>query len=427
MTPGDLSSGINAQGSKDLERSTEDARLTGRLGAHDLSFTGYGAREASHTTNVTSPNPLDQPFLPYLSFESDLAWAGLQAKDAWNWSRTNSLVLGFDYEHVSSVSRSYTRNGDRTAPFSADSNKRTAGLYFENTLKLRGGRTVVAVGGRLDHITTETVDTPLKANFTPSESTFTVFNPSVGLKHELVKGLRAHFAAGRAFIPAEAIMLTGFTTTTVGGRTQISQGNPDLEPERSTSFDVGAEWTSRTTRFDATVFRTVVKDRFISNVVVSNPPAPAPIIVSVTNGLDAHISGLELEAEQRIGSRVGVFANTTHYFNRKERLTSGAEQDILNVPLHTIRAGVDVDFGRLSARVSGRYVNGRKDNDFSAPGFPIVEYDNFTVVDLSASVRLVRQHAVVVAINNLFDTFYYEKIGFPLQGASFRLSYRLGF
>jgi vitamin B12 transporter len=427
MTPGDLASGVNAQGSKDLERSTEDARLTGRLGPHHLSFTAYGARESSHTTNVSSTNPLDQPYLPFLSFESELAWAGLQAKDAWHWSSLNDLVLGFDYEHVSSVSRSYARTGVGVAPFSADSNKRTSGVYVENTLKLRGGRTVVAAGGRVDRITTETVDTPLKTNFTPSESTFTVFNPSLGIKHELVTGLRAHFAAGRAFIPAEALMLTGYTTTTVGGRTQISQGNPDLEPERSTSFDVGAEWTSHATRFDVTVFRTVVKDRFISNVVISNPPAPDPIVVSVTNGLDAHISGLELEAAQRLGGRVGVFANTTHYFNRKERLTNGAEQDILNVPTHTIRAGVDVDFGRVSARVSGRYVNGRKDNDFSAPGFPIIDYDNFTVVDATASYRLIRQHAVVVAINNMFDAFYYEKIGFPLQGASFKLSYRLGF
>ena len=71
--------------------------------------------------------------------------------------------------------------------------------------------------------------TPLKTNFTPSESTFTVFNPSLGIKHELVKDLRGHFTIGRAFIPAEASMLTGFTTTIVGGRTQISQGNPDLE------------------------------------------------------------------------------------------------------------------------------------------------------------------------------------------------------
>lgn len=427
MTPGDLFTGVNSQGSKDLERSTQDARLTGRLGAHNLSLTGYGAKEASHTSNVTTTNPLDQPYLPYLSFEGELRWVGLQARDSWNWSRLNSVVLGFDSEHVSSVSRSYTRTGDRSAPFSADSNKRTAGGYVENTLKLRDGRTVVALGGRVDRITTETVATPLKTNFTASESTFTIFNPSFGIKHELVKGLRGHFAFGRAFIPAEALMLTGFTTTIVGGRTQISQGNPDLNPERSTSFDVGAEWTSPTTRFDVTAFRTVVKDRFISNVIISNPPAPDPIIVSVSNGLDAHISGLELEVEQRIGSRVGVFANATHYFTRKERLTSGAEQDILNVALNTVRAGMDVDFGRLRTRVSGRYVQGRKDNDFNAPGFPIIDYDNFMVVDASVTYRLARQHSVVVAINNLFDAFYYEKVGFPLQGGSFKLSYRLGF
>ncbi len=427
MTPGDLFTSVNAQGRKNLERSTEDARLTGRLGAHDLSVTGYGATEAGHTFNVTTTNPLDQPYLPYLSFESELAWVGVQAKDAWRWSNRNSVVYGFDYERVTSLSRSYTRTGDRTAPFSADSNKRTAGVYLENTLRLRDGGTVVAVGGRIDRLTTGTVDTPLKINFTPSESTFTVFNPSLGIKHELAKGLRAHFTVGRAFIPAEALMLTGFTTTIVGGRTQISQGNPDLKPERSTSFDVGAEWTSATTRLDATVFRTVVKDRFISNVVVSSPPPPDPIIVSVANGLDAHISGLDLEAEQRVGSHVGLFANATHYFNRQERLTSGAQQDILNVALNTVRAGVDVDFGRVSTRVSGRYVQGRKDNNFNAPGFPIIDYDNFTVVDATATYRLARQQAVVVAINNLLDTFYYEKLGFPLQGASFTLSYRLGF
>jgi vitamin B12 transporter len=72
-------------------------------------------------------------------------------------------------------------------------------------------------------------------------------------------------------------------------------------------------------------------------------------------------------------------------------------------------------------------VQGRKDNDFNQPGFPIVSYDNFTVVDLDTTVRLVRQHSVVFSVNNLFDEFYYEKLGFPLQGASFRTFYRFGF
>ena len=59
----------------------------------------------SQTFNVRTTNPLDLPFLPYRSFESDLGWTGLQVKDAWSWSSANSLVFGVDYEEVTSVSR----------------------------------------------------------------------------------------------------------------------------------------------------------------------------------------------------------------------------------------------------------------------------------------------------------------------------------
>ena len=427
MTPGDLATGINSQGSKDLERASQDLRLAGQVAAHEMTLTAYHASEDGHTRNVTSTNPLDQPYLPYLTFENSLAWTGLQVRDGWHWAKQHDLVVGLDYEWVTSDSFSYARTGERIAPFSADSTKKTAGLYAEQTFRFAGGRTVATLGGRADRITTATVETPLKTNFTPSATTFNVFNPSVGFKHEVIRNLRAHVAAGRAFIPAEASMLTGFTVTTVGGRTQISQGNPNLDPERSTSVDVGAEWSRPGTYVDATLFRTVVKDRFISNVVVSNPPPPAPIIVSIANGLDAHISGLDFDVQQRVGPMVGVFANTTHYFSRQERLTSGAQQDILNVASSTVRAGVDFDYRRLTGRVSERYVRGRRDNDFNAPGFPIVDYPNFTVTDLSASVRVHRQHSVAVAINNLFDAFYFEKLGYPLPGFSFTVSYRVGF
>ena len=50
------------------------------------------AAESSHSSNVTTSNPLDLPYLPFLSFESELDWVGAQAKDSWNWSRLNSVV-----------------------------------------------------------------------------------------------------------------------------------------------------------------------------------------------------------------------------------------------------------------------------------------------------------------------------------------------
>jgi hypothetical protein len=47
-------------------------------------------------------------------------------------------------------------------------------------------------------------------------------------------------------------------------------------------------------------------------VVVSSPAPPNPIIVPVVKGLDAHISGLDPEAEQRVGGHVGLFATATY-------------------------------------------------------------------------------------------------------------------
>lgn len=426
-SPPDLASGNLGQSSKDIERGSGDVRLSGLFRGHELLFAGFKAGEASHTSNVTTFSPADLPFLPYLSFESDLDWAGAQVRDVFNWNAANRLVIGVDYEKVTSISRSFSRTGDAVAPFSADSNKRTIGAYFENTLRLRGNDTIVVIGGRFDRITTATLETPLKTNFVPSESTFDVFNPSFGIKQAIGGGVRAHFAAGRAFIPAEAIQLTGFTTSIVGGRTQISQGNPGLKPERSTSYDGGLEWTGARSRVDVTAFWTRVKDRFISNVVVSNPPPPDPIIVTVQNGLDAHISGLDFDAAYRVSSAVTLSSNATHFFERKERLASGAEQDILNVAKDTIRVGVDFDIARIAARFGARYVHGRKDNDFNLPGFPIVDYDDFTVIDATFTYRLGGPHAVMFAVNNVFDAYYYEKLGYPLQGASFKLWYTVGF
>ena len=129
-----------------------------------------------------------------------------------------------------------------------------------------------SLGGRLDRLEVETLDTPLKTNFTPSTATFTLLNPSVGVKQEIIRGLRAHATAGRAFVPADASALTGFTTSVIGGRTQIIQGNPDLKPEHSVSVDGGLEWLSTSTHVDVTYFQTAVKDRVVTSVTVSAPP-----------------------------------------------------------------------------------------------------------------------------------------------------------
>lgn len=424
--PGDVFNGTSSQGRKNLERSSWDVRLSGQMGRHLVSSTVYTAAEQGHTSNVRTTNPLDQPFLPFLSFENKLGWLGAQVKDAWSWNNANNLVVGFDYDHVDSESRFYSRTGTRQAPFSADNRKNTLGWYAENTLNLNSGRTIVSLGGRVDRINVETAVTPFKTNFTPSTTSFTVFNPSVGVKQQIVRGLRVHATAGRAFVPADAGALTGFTTTLVNGRTQINQGNPDLKPERSFSFDGGVDWLSPSTHVDVTYFQTAVTDRVVSNVLISKPAPPGPIVLSAVNTLASHIYGMDVDFSRRVSSRLSAFSNITHYFSRKEQLPATGERNILNVAANTVRAGVDLDLGRLSSRVSARYVQGRQDQDFTVAGSPVVDYPDFVVVDLSATYRLRPRHAVLLTINNLFDAYYYEKKGYPLAGTAFTLKYRFG-
>jgi outer membrane cobalamin receptor len=424
--PGDVFTGTSSQGRKNLERSTEDVRLSGQLGSHVLSSTYFMAEEQGHTSNVRTTNPLDQPFLPYLSFESQVNWKGLQLRDSWGWQKSNNLVAGLDVEIVNSISRSYTRTGDRQGPFSADNNKNTVGVYAENTLRANQGGTVISLGGRVDRITVETVDTPFKTGFTPSTTAFTVFNPSIGLKQRLVSDLRLHASAGRAFVPPDAGALTGFTATVVSGRTQINQGNPDLKPEHSVSVDAGLEWLARSTHLDVTYFQTTVSDRVVSNVLISSPPPPAPIVLSAVNTLSSHIGGMDVDFNQRVNPRFSLFSNITHYFSRREDLPTTGERNILNVAANTVRLGVDLDLGRLSSRLAARYVQGRQDQDFNVAGSPVVDYPDFAVVDASATYRLHHQHSVLFTVNNLFDTYYYEKKGYPLAGISYAVKYRFG-
>ena len=110
-TPGDVFAGLTSQGRKDLERTAADLRVSGPLARHLLSGTFYTADEQNHTLNVTTTNPLDLPYLPYLTFENALGWSGVQVKDAWSWSSASSLLIGLDVERASSESRSYARTG----------------------------------------------------------------------------------------------------------------------------------------------------------------------------------------------------------------------------------------------------------------------------------------------------------------------------
>jgi vitamin B12 transporter len=431
LSPGSDLNGTAQQSSKDLDRSSLELRLTGTHGEHRPTMIVYQARERADLYKVESPIPADLPFLPFRQFASDIDYFGVQLRNDWAWSDQHNLLLGIDYDDTDSASQSFGPSADGSRieerlAFFRDNRRLTTGVFAQNTLRFREGRTVLEVGARFDRIEVETFATPLAPTFEPSSTSVDRFSPSVGFKQELWPGIRVHGTAGRGFVVPEAGQLTGFNRQRVGDRDRVTQGNPDLRFESSDTWDLGFEWIGPSARLDMTYFATKVNDRITAVTTYTPPPGAPPtdaVIASFANANDADLRGVELDARWQFSSRLAVFANWNHYFERKETV-GGVSREIYNVAESAWRAGVDAEIGALSGRLSARYVGERIAQDFNQNPVAEVDYPDFLTVDMTLRYQLTPQQMLTMDIGNLLDEEYYEVLGYTLAGRHLMLRYR---
>ena len=215
---------------------------------------------------------------------------------------------------------------------------------------------------------------------------------------------------------------------------------------------------------DVTYFSTRVDDR-ITSVRASFPAAGRPRTVAgdpvgsvstYVNADEARMAGVEWRLGWDLGALAArpyslrLFANATHYLEREETARSvqvdaarfagrtdfrpeevagallfGAdtERQIRNVAGATVNYGVEWDdLRRFSTRLTGRYVGGRTDQDFTDfSRISDIEYPAFMTLDLVSTLRLADRYALSLLVDNLTDENYYEKRGFNLPGRTVRL------
>jgi vitamin B12 transporter len=424
--PGSEFDGTSSQARKDQDQHSAEMRLFGDLGTHKPALVAYATREAGDNVAVSSPDASVQAFLPYLSFDFEIRETGLQLRDEWAWSPQQSLLIGLDHQDIDSESRSYNPDGSSRAPFSPDNTRKTTGFFVQDRLRMRGGRTVVEIGARYDRSEVATRPVLLRPTFTASSTTIDRFSPSIGFKHEIAEGLRLHATAGSGFVVPEAGQLTGLDDRIVGGRRQITRGNPDLQPESTVSYDLGVEWSGERGRVDLAYFDTRVKDR-ITSITLSNPSSiDQPVVNSFTSANDADIRGVELEGDWQVTSAIGIFLSTNHFFERRENV-GGVERDIRNVAESSVRGGLDFRYGAFSGRLSARYVGERQGQNFNVAGAPEVTFPTFLTTDLTLRYTAGERHLLSLDAANLFDRLYFEAFGYNLAGRSIFTRYRFSF
>jgi vitamin B12 transporter len=193
-----------------------------------------------------------------------------------------------------------------------------------------------------------------------------------------------------------------FRAPTVGELYYPFVGNPDLKPERSVSWELGAErYVGAAGRVEVSLFWNDLKDLIVYDFVQAKN----------FNVGRARTRGVEVGWRQAISS--GLTADATYTYLEAENRVTGT--DLARRPHHraslgfdwTVVAGLDV-----SPRVL--YVGSRPDGDPLTGA--AIEDPSYLRVDLAARWQVWGQVAPYVRVVNLFDRGYDEAAGYPAPG-----------
>jgi len=207
----------------------------------------------------------------------------------------------------------------------------------------------------------------------------------------------------------------------------FARGNPDLDPERSTSWEIGVEQelvggglTLHGTYFDQS-FRNLIQYTFST---------PTPTDPNYYNAAAATARGIEVGAVATAGS-LRASADLTWLdtetsdsgFDEGEGATFVEGAALLRRPETQFAAAVSYAvFSGISLNLSARRVGEREDRDFTAFPAAAVTLDAYTVVDFGAEVRLIEPadgrpgFTLTFRGENLFDEEYQEVFRFGAPG-----------
>jgi vitamin B12 transporter len=332
--------------------------------------------------------------------QRDLVRRGADARvqvTAAEWAR---LTVGAAFEHERE--RSASRSESEFGPFETtlDAERNNVAGYLQ--LAADAGPAALTGGLRLDR----------NQRF----GTFVTWRG--GGSVSLPAGLRLFASAGSAF--KAPLFFEQF-----GGTFVI--GNPDLDPERSVSWEGGAEqvvWGGR-----ARVAITYFGQRFEDLIQYTFTPV-TPSGANYVNVAAARADGLELEARAHPVRGLSVGAQ---YTRLSTEVTDGGTlpaddaafrlgDRLLRRPAHTVTFDAYADLGRVRLSGALRRIGARADADFAA--FPAVRLilPAHTVLDLGGEVTLPRvspslpELVLTARVENVLDEQYQEVYGFPARG-----------
>ncbi len=368
------------------------ARLQGRLRLLDgrweqklgVAFTDYDRRADN---DVDPAHPSDLVRSKYLGEILKFDW-----QHDFHLSESNTLTLGFETEEEKGRSRYYSES--MFGPYLSvqeEREARTNSAYVQDQWEVIDNL-FATLGARVDDHDRFGSETTYRAALAYQiEATGTRLKASYG---------------------------TGFKAPTLF-QLFSDYGNPNLEPEESTGWDLGVEQSLMGDRL--TLGATYFKNDFDDLIDY----VPTGFTGTYMNVDRAESDGVEVSVKFQATESLSLRANCTHQ-DTEDRETG---RDLLRRPHRKAGIGATYRFPSDRARVGldVLYVGSRDDLDFSSWPAERVELSSYTLVNLSGSYDVSKCVRLFGRIENLLDDDYQEVRGFGAPGIGFYGGMRLTF
>jgi vitamin B12 transporter len=214
-------------------------------------------------------------------------------------------------------------------------------------------------------------------------------------------------------------------------------GNPDLEPEQSTVWEVGVEQVVgvRGGQVSLSWF-----DQKLEDLIQHTFASPRPGDPNYFNVAEARSRGLEVAARLPLGAAVLTAGYTYLHtevldagFDEGPGATFVEGEPLIRRPKHQGGLGGTYRFERGSLSAQLRWVGSRSDRDFGAWPVAPVEMHSFTLVGVGGEVVLRQASSGAPGftlsgrVENLLDEAYQETFGFRAPGRAYVVGGRVSF
>lgn len=416
---------------KDYERYGVSFDAKGKIKNHNLSFSPFYSHEDINVFNALPTGGF------YDTSVRELEVYGFQLQDQIKF-KNHSFVAGIDSKTNNYSNKKWKPDGTPIPSYKPGYSDKNIGVFAQMNMIFFDEKMNLTFGARYDYIKFK-VSENKSFNIKKSEENYVVFNPNIGIKYELLKGLSAHTSFGTAFLAPTAYQVTGSYTS--GGTTR--RGNPDLDPEKSKTFDIGVGYNnfSKGVKIDLTYFRTRHENMIISKRLDAGKTK------TFENANKAIKNGLELLGSYDFGAlnnysySLRLYANYTHLFNttvEEEKTVAGKKQvitsDMKYVRKHSGNFGLDFDnLKGFCARLNIRYMGHRLENNWynkptARPQITdrVLEHPDHLIFDISANYTFSKHYTVGLSVANILDENYSENDGYNRPGRAImgKVSYK---